>query len=157
MRPFFAMLFVVALSNTANADKLIMVCSNVEGQRVDFVYDTMGFEDGEDGFANAKHVIIFDEDLPKVVSVKWQAAIPNEIVNTVTRKHVDEIMEADFVNEPILARNDGKFTTVYRSEKSVFTALYDFTNGVILTTRLTMDGMGTDMAAYYKGRCERIS
>jgi hypothetical protein len=157
MRPFVAMPVVVALSNTAYADKLIMVCSNVEGQRVDFVFDTMGFEDGEDGFANAKHVVIFDENLPDVVSVKWQAAIPSEFVSTITRKHVDEIMEADFVKEPILMRNDKKFTTVYRSEKSVFTALYDFANGVILTTRLTMDGMGTDMAAYYKGRCERIS
>ena len=157
MRLFLAVLFSLVLADVAYADKLIMVCTDVNGQRVDFVHDTKEFEEGKDGFSNAKHVFLFDDKTPKVLSAKWQAALLDDFNSAGARERVDKIVGIKFTDEVIVRRVGMKFITVSGSENNVFTTLYDFENEVVLATRISANGIGSDVAAYYKGRCERIS
>lgn len=155
MRIIGMLLLLVMLPSAAYADKLIMVCENVYGMRVDFKHSSNTFDEGEDGYSNSKHIIIFDEDHPNKVSVKWQTAIPNGL--DVSREFVDQIVKDKFKDEAVFRIDGLKIGSVDQSGISIFTSMYDFENLIVLMTRITINGPGSDIAAYYKGRCERVN
>lgn len=156
MRLLFCLLFLMGFSNVTYAEMLIIVCKDVTGKRVNFLYDSKKFEEGTDGYGNAKHVFVFDTSSPKVIKAKWQAGMPDSIYTEDTRKRIDKIVGLKFEDEVIVRRDGNKFTTFFETGNSIFMAMYDFDEGIVLTTRITMNGI-IDVAAYYKGRCEKIS
>ena len=149
--PGMLLLLFLILPSTAHADKWIMVCENVNGMRVDFSHSSKTFDEDKDGYSSSKHIIIFDEDHPNKVSAKWQTANPTEL----DREVVDQIMKDQFKDETIFRIDGLKVGTVESSGNSIYTAMYDFENLVVLMTRLRIGGL-SDVAAYYKGRCERL-
>lgn len=156
MRFFGMLLILLMLPSAAYADKLIMVCENVTGKRVDFMHSSNTFEEGEDGYSNSKQIIIFDEDDPKKVSAKWQTAIPNGL--DVSREFVDQIVKDEFKDEEVILIDGHRVSTLLITPREIDTAIYNFDKLTLLATRLVMTfGGGWDMAAYYKGRCERIN
>lgn len=156
MRLLLCLLFLMGFSNITKAEILIMVCKDVTGKRVEFMYDSKKFKEGADGYGNAKHVFVFDTSSPKVIKAKWQAYIPDSLNTKDGRKRVDEIVGLKFESEVIVRRDGNKFTTFSGTGPSVYMTMYDFDEGILLTTRITGNGI-IDVAAYYKGRCERIS
>lgn len=155
MRFLGMLLLCFILPSTARADKLIMVCENVNGMRVDFLHSSKAFDEGADGYSNSKHIFIFDEDHPNIVSAKWQTAIPNGL--EVSREFVDQIVKDQFKDEQVILIDGRNISTLLITAREIYTTIYNFDEMVVLSTRLVMGALGNDTAAYYKGRCERIN
>ena len=155
MRFIGMLLLFLMLPSAAYADKLIMVCENLTGKRVDFMHASNTFEEGEDGYSNSKQIIIFDEANPQTVSAKWQTAIPNGL--EVSREFVDQIVKDQFKDEKVILIDGHSVSTLLITPRAIETAIYNFDEMTLLATRLVMTLGGWDIAAYYKGRCERIN
>ena len=155
MRFFGMLLLLLMLPSAAYADKLIMVCENVTGMRVDFIHSSNTFEEGKDGYSNSKQIIIFDESNPETVSAKWQTAIPNGL--DVSREFVDQIVKDEFKDEQVILIDGRSVSTLLITAREIDTAIYNFDEMTLLATRLVMTIGGWDIAAYYKGRCERVN
>ncbi|MBV1901351.1 MAG: hypothetical protein KUG56_06725 [Kordiimonadaceae bacterium] len=136
-------------------DKLMMVCADVRGKRVDYMHTSKKFDEGDDGYSNAKHIFIFDPALPKQVSARWQSTLPDGL--GVIREDIQKIAQDKFQTEAVVMIDGLRITTVLLSGPSIYTAMYDFENSLVLATRLTAGLLSNDVAAYYKGRCERLN
>lgn len=147
--------FLLLFPSSAYADKLIMVCDDVTGRRVNFSHSEKTFDDVKDGYSNAKHIIIFDEDDPDKVSVRWQAGLPEGF--SLTREFVDQFAKEKFKDELVVLRDERGVSTIFVTSKEIYTTFYNFDDQVVLTTRLVMGVMGLDGAAYYKGTCIRLN
>lgn len=151
------LLLFLLIPSTAIADKLIMVCEDVTGKRVDFNRSSGTFDEDKDGYSNAKHIFIFDEENPDKVSVGWQSTTFGK--EEFSPEFFEKFVKGKFNDEQVALADGHRFITVqtFGGIKEVFTTIYNFDEMVVLSTRTRMGVEGQDMVAFYKGRCERLN
>lgn len=84
---FIAIIMGSLFSMKANAETIVAICYEPNGQRIDFIDGK--FEEDKDGYSNSNPTFVFSSDKPNVLIENWQAAMPWPDV--LTREEVDKL------------------------------------------------------------------
>jgi len=157
---FFLIAITLGLlfSINANAETIVGICYEPNGQRIDFIDGK--FEEDKDGYSNSNPTFVFSSDKPNVLIENWQAA--NPWPDVLTREEVDALSPPTATESDVIFRSEEVIHAVSTGGRDAYTTTLYLLKGIGIFTRVQImpDMPGNKglwplppMGAVYKAKC----